>query len=268
MLKRFTHTMRVYGKLQLLHLAVSLEYEADFWIGIVGAVLRHTVGFFFIWVLFQRIPQIMNWTLWELVSLYALSIIPIGLVEIFYDGQWRLPLLLNQGEFDRLLVRPVSPALQVITQLSSIHGLGSVLLGIILLAQAAHQLHLIWGIGHFVFLIATLFSSFLIIGSINFISNCTSFWDAADSSSLAVLAQNTIEFAKYPLDLYSRSVRLILTWMMPFAFISYYPGLILLGKTEVYRWIGYGAPLVGPGMVLITWIVWHRSLRNYQGVGH
>jgi len=110
-LSRLAYNARIYGKLQLVHLRAHLEYEADFWIGIVGVVLTHGAGFVFVWAFFSSVPSIAGWGLWDTAFLYALSIIPRGLVEILCDGQWNLRMLVNRGEFDRLLVRPISPAL-------------------------------------------------------------------------------------------------------------------------------------------------------------
>lgn len=268
MLAKLLHHLRIYSRLQLLHLQIYLEYEADFWVGIVGAFLRHTTGFVFIWAVFSRVPQIKGWNLWEMLCLYALSIIPLGLVEVFYDGQWRLVPLVSQGEFDRLLIRPISPALQVITQISSIHGFGSVILGIVLLGQAVTHLHLNWRGGEYIFLIATLINSAVLLGSLNFISNCWVFWDPAPNMSFPLLLQNMAEFAKYPLDIYGKLVQTIVTWVLPFAFVSYYPGVILLGKPIEAVWLGYLAPLSGPVTVFITFIIWRKSLARYQGAGH
>ncbi len=168
-----------------------------------------------------------GWNIWQIVFLYALALIPKGLTELLFNGQWQLRLLVNRGEFDRLLVRPLSPALQVSTQVCGIHGLGSVLLGVIVLNRAAQSLHLSWA-----------------------------WW------------QYGIEFAKYPLTLYGRFLQILVTWVLPFAFVSYYPGLILLSQTGAQAQVGYLSPLAGPVMALVASVVWHRGLARYQGTGH
>ncbi len=266
--RRFARTARIYGKLQLMHLRTYLEYEADFWIGILGVVLTHGAGLVFVWTLFQHIPQVAGWNMWEIAFLYALSIIPRGLVELLCDGQWRLRLLVNRGEFDRLLVRPISPALQVITQISSIHGFGSVLLGLVILVRAASELDLAWGVWQYGFLVVTLLNAVVLIGSINFATNCIAFWDPAANSAFPFMVQNSLEFAKFPINLYGRLVQGLITWVLPFAFVSYYPGVVLLGRTGEHQWLGYAAPLAGPAVAFIATLVWRRGLTRYQGTGH
>ena len=257
--------LRLYFRLQVLHLQVFMEYEADFWIGIVGAALRHSAGFVFIWALFQSVPEVKGWSMWEIAFLYGLSVIPSGLVEVFYDGQWELRRLINQGEFDRLLLRPLSPALQVITQMSNVHGFGPVLLGALVLLKAGLELKLSWTVGQGLFLVATLLSATLIIGSLNYITNCMAFWDQAATAALPLMVQNALEFAKYPLTLYGRVMQVLVTWVLPLTFVSYFPGLVLLDKSPSP--LSYAAPLAGPVMIVITSLFWKSSLAQYQGTG-
>jgi ABC-2 type transport system permease protein len=268
MLSRVARNARIYGKLQMVHLRAHLEYEADFWIGIVGVALTHGAGFVFVWALFSRVPSVAGWSLWDVAFLYALSIIPRGLVEILCDGQWALRALVNRGEFDRLLIRPISPALQVVTLYVSIHGFGSVILGSVILLRAVYELALAWSLWHVLFLVATLISSVLLIGSVNFATNCIAFWDPSATGTFPFMVQNFMEFAKFPLSLYDRLVRVLVTWVIPFAFVSYYPGIALLNKAGDDVWLGYFAPLAGPAALLITNLVWRRGLGRYQGTGH
>jgi ABC-2 type transport system permease protein len=267
-LGRSAHLLRIYFKLQLLHLRVPLEYEADFWIGLVGSLLTNGSGFVFVWVLLSRIPEIQGWSLWQIALLYALAIIPSGMVELFADGAWNLRHLVNSGEFDRILVRPISPVLQVATQVASIHGLSSVLLGGYLLLRAVHEAPIELTIGRLLLLGLTLLSSTLMIASIDLITTSVVFWDNSRNSSFSFLVRNAGEFAKFPLTAYGRPVQIFLTWILPFAFTSYFPGAVLLGKTEVAPLLGYSAPAAGLVVAAVASLVWRAGLQRYQGTGH
>ncbi len=265
--RRLVHTLRIYGKLELLHLRVHLEYEADFWIGLVGSTLQAATGFVFVWVLLSRVPQVAGWTLWEVAFLYALVITARGFREVLCDGVWALRRLVNGGEFDRILVRPISPVLQVITQMSAIFGFGGVLLGLWIIARASSELGLAWDAGRVAFVCLSIVSSVMIIGAIDLATNCIAFWEPASTSSFPFLVFSFSEFAKYPLTLYGRLVQVFLTWVLPFAFVSYYPGSVLLGKPVEPAWLGWLSPLAGPIAALAAGVVWQASLRRYQGTG-
>ena len=267
MFERLQRLVRIYFRLQLLHLRSQLEYEADFWVGIFGAAMRHVAGFLFIWAVFHQVPQVQGWTLWELLFLYALAIIPMGLVELFYDGPWQLTELINEGRLDRVLLRPLPAGLQVVTEASSLHGLGSVLLGLVLLVRAGAELHLTLAVWQYAFVVVSLVGSMLLIGSLFFITQCLAFWEPSTTMSLSMLVQEMTALARFPVTLYDQLFRVLLTWVIPFAFISYFPGLVLLGRPEANPWLGYGSPLAGVVVTFVAARVWGFSLKFYQGAG-
>lgn len=268
MRERFGRLLRFYVRLQFLQIRIYFEYRADFWIGIFGMLLTQGTGLVFIWVLFQRVPTVGGWSVWEIALLYALAIIPRGLTDFLFNGQWQLRQLVNTGEFDRLLLRPLSPALQVITQACGIQGIGSVALGIVVLVTALQKLNLSWGWWQDGFLLATTVSAVLLISSIDLATNCIAFWDPSASSAFPFSIQYCIEFAKYPVTLYGRLIQIFITWILPFAFVSYYPGLVLLNKAGNLLWPEYVTLLIGPLMALLCAAIWRYGLARYQGVGH
>jgi ABC-2 type transport system permease protein len=262
------HHARIYLKLIVLQQRAHLEYEADFWIMVVGATLRHVPGFVFVWVLFGRIPDVAGWTMWEIAFLYGLVTLPMGLREVLFDGMWRLRLVVNRGEFDRFLVRPISPAMQVVAQLSSVFGLGVAALGAYVVGRAAAELGLRWEPWQYAFLVVVVLSSVVLIASVDFATNSIAFWEPSANSAFPYLVHNTLELARFPVTLYGRLVQIAVTWVVPFAFVSYFPGSVLLGRPEANAWLGYGAPLAALAAFTAAALVWNRGLARYQGAGH
>lgn len=268
-LSRYLHFIYIYRRLLLVHIRTHLEYEADFWIGVVGLLLTQVVGLIFLSVLFDYIPEVKGWRIWEVIFLYALTVMSSGLVEIFYVGHWRLRRLVNTGEFDRLLVRPMPPALQLITQDSNIDGFGSITLGGILIWQASQKIPIYWNSALILFFILSLISSVIIIGSINFVTNCiAAFWSGASNSSFPFIIANFREFVKYPITLYSHFMQIMLTWVLPFAFISFHPSSVILQKPGSQFWVGCLTPIIGIIVAFVTKFIWKLGLLRYQGTGN
>jgi len=262
------HTLAIYLKLQLVHLRSHLEYEADIWTGVVGLALTHGAGFVFVWVVFAQIPSVAGWSFGEVGLLFALALIPRSLVTVLCDGPWLLGQLVNRGELDVLLVRPISPAVQVMTQLASVSGFGSLLLGGAILHWSIRMLGLDWSVWQWGFVALTIGSSTVLIGAIIFATNCTVFWNDSPNTSFAFLVQQTLEFVKFPLTLYGQVAQFVLTWVVPFAFVSYFPSLVLLERRDGSWWLGYGTPVAASVVVLGAALIWWRALRRYQSVGH
>jgi ABC-type uncharacterized transport system permease subunit len=53
-----------------------------------------------------------------------------------------------------------------------------------------------------------------------------------------------------------------------FAFVSYFPALILLGKLHSNLWIAYVAPVIGLLAVCVAALLWRRGLVQYQSAGN
>lgn len=254
--------------LQSIQLRTIVEYRGDFWIGILGATLMHGAGLVFISALFSRIPEIAGWTVWEVAILYGLALIPRGLTELFCDGPWTLRAKVNSGEFDRILVRPISPALQAATQLASIHGLGQLTLGTIVLLIGASRSGMDWTPWTIPFLLLVVLSSAVMLGALNYLVNMVGFWEPSTQSALPTMYAMMIDFGKFPLDIYNVVIRFVVTVVAPYAFVSYFPGLFLLGKDTPWRWLGLATPLVAAIVVALTAWLWRKALNRYQGVGH
>jgi ABC-2 type transport system permease protein len=265
---RILRIVRLYLKLQLIQLRTVVEYRGDFWIGILGATLMHGAGLVFISALFSRIPEIAGWTVWEIAILYGLALIPRGITELLCDGPWTLRGKVNNGEFDRLLVRPVSPALQTATQLASIHGLGQLMLGLVAVLIGASRSGMEWSLWKLGFLLIVVISSSVMLGAINYLVNMIGFWEPSTQSAIPTMYATMIDFAKFPLDMYNVVIHVIVTVVAPYAFVSYFPGLLLLGKDTPWRWMGLATPFATAIVVGITAWLWHKALNRYQGVGH
>ena len=259
---------RLYLTLQMAQLRAAVEYRADFWIGIVGAMLQQAAGLVFISALFAQIPEVAGWTVWNVAILYGLAMIPKGITELFCDGPWLLRTKVNTGEFDRVLVRPVSPALQSATAIASIHGLGQLVLGLVVLGMGMSRSQLAFDWWTVPFLLLVIASATVMIGALNYIINMIGFWEPSAQSALPTMVALMVDFAKFPLDVFNLVIRGLVTVVVPYAFISYFPALLLLDRDTSWRWLGLVTPLVAALVVAVTAWLWSKALDRYQGVGH
>ena len=259
---------KIFFRLQLVRLRVQMEYEADFWLGIAGVLLTQIANFTFVWVIFGLVPSVLGWTLWEAAFLYALLIIPRGLVDLLCDGAWHTPWYVHLGWFDRILLRPVPVVLQVFSLSSRIHGLGHFILGGALLIGASLHLPVSWTPLHVLMLLGVLVNSLFILGSVVLVANSSSFWEKSPNNSFAIFMSYMSDAVQVPLPIYGPVVKAVLTWIVPFAFVSYYPTCLLLGKPVQPSWLPWMIPLSGPATALVASILWRRGVARYESVGH
>lgn len=81
-----------------------------------------------------------------------------------------------------------------------------------------------------------------------------------------MLAQNVSEFSKYPTSIYGTGLQILITFLLPFAFTSYYPSVFVLGMDNSF--VYWGGTLIATAVcLLITGLFWKYGLSKYQSAG-
>jgi ABC-2 type transport system permease protein len=79
-----------------------------------------------------------------------------------------------------------------------------------------------------------------------------------------------VTLAQYPIDIYDEWLRRFLAYIVPLAFVAYFPSLFILGKPDPLgtpSWIAFVSPLVGLAAALVASAVWRFGVRHYQSAG-
>lgn len=261
--------MRRYASLYLdflrLNVRASLEYRADFLVGLLSTVFMQGAQILALFLVMRQIPALKGWSIDELLLMFGLITVARSLNHMFGDNLWRLGwLYVRTGDFDRYLLRPVNPLFHFIADRFCQDGVGYLLVGVALIVKASLGLGLVWTpLTVLTALLATLGGA-LIFFSINLITASSAFW-ITESLPVTLGVFMTHEVAQYPLNLYGRGVTLILTFVLPYGLISYYPAqAIARGEFGPLAW---GAPLAGGVLLALGTACWTAGLRRYGSAG-
>jgi ABC-2 type transport system permease protein len=244
-----------------------LAYEADFVVMLFSAVIVQIAGFLFIWTIFQRIPTINGWTMWQVVMMYALIFVTEGVGSLFFEGTWRLSNLVYTGQFDQMLVRPMSPIVQVLANAVGFNGLGNIVTGLVLIVIGILNTPVQWTPGRLLMLIILIASAATIRVAINLGSAASAFWVKAPWSMVPMFVHQLGEFAKYPITIYSVAVQALIVIAVPFAFVSFFPTAFIFG-VEAWSIQGLLTPLVAIYSVVMAVWLFRVGLRRYESSGH
>lgn len=263
--KRFFYYLRLFPYFVSRSLQARMAYKVDFFLGVGASILMQLLGFVFIWTIFQNIPDINGWGFYQMAFVYGMAAIPLGLNEFLFAGTWAVPRYIGEGSLDRLLLRPLSTIFSIMAADVTLHGLGSVLFGLAVCIYSLVQLELVLSPLMVLFWICAILCGTLIQYALNMLMATLSFW-VINSQSAMVLVQNISEFSKYPIAIYQKGLQLFLSFVVPYAFCSFYPSSFLLGvHTDLIYWAG---PFLAAGvMLLISWAFWRFALSQYQSAG-
>jgi ABC-2 type transport system permease protein len=262
--------LRIYFKLIQISMKGRMQYRADFITGIISILLLNTIQLGLISILVSRFVHINGWGVWDLVLLYGMWMLGHSVYSLLF---WHLNTMedhLIRGTFDQFLVRPISPLVQFLGREIQYMGIGDIVVGVSCLTLAYTKLGLHWGGGEWVFLILAVVAGTMIEFSMSWIMACLAFWFGRSQTAFFVLVRLNLLTQQYPVDIFGGWFRVIVTGLLPVAFMNYYPSLVLLGKTdtigELY-WLAYMSPVVAILLVLLSSQIWRLAIRRYSSSG-
>ena len=257
--------IRLYPRYLKQAIKAHMEYNVDFFMGAAASVSGHLAALFFLAILYQRVPAIGGWTQWEVILLYGISILSRSIASMLFQGVWSISQLISRGELDKLLVRPVWPLLQVLGSAFGVQGLGHLVSGGAMVILAGFHLGSVWNLRGIFWLILAVLSGCVILISILLIAECVSFWTGGRQTNLPYLAYQLGELGRYPMEVYPWPVQFLITWIIPFAFGTYYPVAAILNKPGAY--LAFLSPAMAAAILVLAVAVWRAGLRSYSGTG-
>lgn len=247
------------------NIKTMLEYRTDLIIGAFSTLVTQFYGIFFVWIIFENIKQIHGWTFYEITFVYGLLTLAKGIDMFFFDNLHALGFeYVKEGKFDIFMIRPISSLFQLVASHVQQDGLGLVFLGIIVVSKSLIELKITLGILDILLLIIFILSGAAIISAINLIFATTGF--KTMNSHVIMNSVNSFQgFALYPIAIYPKFIGFILTWILPYAFVSFYPADYFLNKQ-------YGIlSVLTPAIAIILWVIalkiWDLGLKNYESTG-
>ncbi len=249
----------------------GMEYRTDFVLETLFGLIREATGFALIWVILARFEDLAGWSLGEVAFLYGLRVTMHGLVSLATGNIWSLEFRVREGEFDRYLVRPAPPLLQLLTERVPLSAFGELVGGPALFLAANSLVDVAWTPRAVLYLLLALAGGALLELAIRVLIVSFSFRALRVNALMAIMDDIFSEFGTYPLGIFSVTLQFLLTFGIPVAFMAYFPAAVLLGRTEeilVPPILTYGAPLAGVLWMAIALRVFHRELRHYKSAGH
>ncbi|HVU77384.1 MAG TPA: ABC-2 family transporter protein [Gaiellaceae bacterium] len=248
----------------------QLQYRGSFALDLSGSFLISFLDFFAVLIVFHNVDRLGSWNVHEVALLYAISMVSFALTDLVIGHLDLLPQKVRDGTFDVLLVRPRSTLLQVAALDFQLRRLGKALQGVIVLVYALAHLHVAWTAGRVVMLVLTIPTGVVLFSAVWVAGVCIVFWtvDGGEFTNAFTYGGNFL--TEYPIDIYSRWTRRILAYVVPLAFVAYFPCLYILDKPDPL-----GLPdflqFSGPVVAALAWIaavsLWGLAMRRYRSAG-
>lgn len=261
----FRFYFQIYIKILSQDLKSKMSYRADFFVSTIGMILTNVAGFVSFWIMFQNFPSIMGWTYNEMLFMYGFSLIALTPVQCLFDNNWSLRYYVYSGDFIKYCFRPINLFFYYMSEVFDIKGIGQFLFGLGTLIYAWNTLGLGMSAVIFIKLIIGLVTASLFMIALMNAAAATCFW-IVNSGYVMMTAFRFKDYAVYPVTIFNPIFKFLFTFVIPIAFIAYYPSLLFLRPNEVplLTWL---SPFIGIAFFLVSYLIWMKGAKSYSGTG-
>ena len=254
-----------------LNLKAQMEYRINFVMSIFHISILQLGNLGLIWIVLNRFQTLIEWTFGEIAFLVGLRLLSHGLFTLFLpEIHWGLSNYIVRGEFDRFLLKPVNPLFLLITNSILLNGITDFSSGIVILWIATKSLELNWTFSNLLMLLVVVFSGLLIELSAYLATSSVSFWVTNLQTLNFITFQFHEQYILYPVSIYGKPIQYFLTFIIPFAFINFYPSAYFLNKPSsllFHPYFAYITPVVALISFGMAYLIWKRGILAYQSTG-
>ena len=257
--------MKLYFNSLALHLKSELEYRMSFIISFLSQILIFFTYYFVIIALFSKFNNIKGFTLYEVLLCFSIIQFGFAFNEVFARGIDKFDKLIIEGGFDRLLLRPKNLILQVLCSDGDFVKVSRLIQAIIVLVIALINLKVELTFLKVICLILMLMASCVIFFGIFLLAASYCFMTVQGLEVRNVFTDGGKHMAQYPIGVFKKGFVFFFTFIIPYAFVNYYPLLYFIGKNDNI-WYAF-SPIVVFLYLIPCFIVFYMGVKKYEGSG-
>lgn len=252
-------------------LLTIVEYPSNILGWVIANPIQFLLGFATIKFVVEQFGGINGWSYGQLAFLYGISVLSHAFSMIFFVQGWFMGFFVIEGEFDRFLTRPLSVLYQFFFTNINVFGFTDLIPGILVFLYGCVQTGFSFTASNLVGIMALLTGATLIRGGIYILLGTTSFWTKSANDFGQFVQEIFDKTTMYPLSMYPEAMQLILTFLIPIGWVSFYPVSELMGMETAFSaggmgvWITLGAGIV---TMIAAGLVFRIGLRRYESAGN
>lgn len=253
--------IRVWRRLVINSFSAFASNRLDSFSYLAGKLIRFGFFWLFIVSIFHFTDTLAGYNKYEVLLFFLTFNLVDVLSQVLFRGIYMFKSAVNRGKFDFTLTKPINPLFYSLSRLTDLMDL--IFLGPIigLLIYVIVKLPISLSIAPIAIYFATLFLALILTLSIHIISAAVTII-TIESDQVIWFYRESMTLGRFPMDVYSQTVQLIFTFIMPIFIIVAFPARALLGL--VTKPLFAAAILVTLVFFLFSLIIWQYALRQYS----
>ncbi len=262
--------LTVYRRLAGASIRGQLAYPLSFTLQCVGQAVAQATDLVLILALFSHIRSMGGFDAREVLVIYGIAGVAFGFADMIVGQLDSLPSYIREGRLDALLLRPLSALGQICASEVAMRRIGRILTALVTLTYALSTVGVEWTPQRVALVVIAPVAATVILCSIWVVACSVAFWVIEGREIANSVTYGSSMFTAYPLGVFSSWLRRLMGFLVPGAFVAYFPTLALLGKPDplgLPAFLQWSSPVVAVAAALVATVVWRFALRHYRGTG-
>jgi ABC-2 type transport system permease protein len=245
-----------------------MQYKMDFIASSITYGLIMVIDYLLLSLILYRFDHVKGWGIYEIGLLYGIASVGISLYRMFAPEIHDFERYMIHGEFDSLLIRPVSPLFLLLSRNLDLNRIGGVFQGILILGVS------LWGLYRhgsltlllIIYLPISLITAMIICLSLGLMTATVAFWIQQVKELQVFTIYAPYNAANYPINIYPAWLKALFFTVIPVAFVNYVPVIYLLEKGGKWYYL-----ILSPAVALLLFFIslsfWNIGIRHYHSTG-
>ncbi|SFS35758.1 ABC-2 type transport system permease protein [Marininema halotolerans] len=245
-----------------MNMKMALMYRANFFLNVLDSIVWFAITLLFFHTIFGQVTTIKGWDFNKLMLLIGTAeLVKSMLFVLFIENLAGLPRMVNSGDIDGILLKPINSQFYVSLRRFDFGNFGNILPALFLIGYSCYQIgtpFLSFNTLVYVFLVLC---SILLAYAIWFSVMTLSIWlQQIDGMHEFFLSAMTL--MRFPQSIYKGIGRLLFVFLIPIVTITNVPVSILLNGVNINHLILFIVSTIF--YVLFSIFFWKYSLRWYS----
>ena len=248
----------------------AAQYRTSLVVLSVVSVIWAALEFAAVAIVFTAIDRLAGFSLAEVAFLYGTAATSLAIANLLLGNLERVGLRVRDGSLDAMLVRPISPLVQLAANDFQIRRFGRVAQAAVVLVIAITAIDVQWTPDRVLLIPAMVLAGAVIFGSIFVLGGAFQIMANDAAEVMNAFTYGGQQMTQYPLAVYGRDVLRIVTFLIPLAFINWYPALRILSHPDplgLPTVLQFAAPLVAVLFAGVAAVAWRAGLSRYTSTG-
>lgn len=227
----------------------------------IGKFIRLFMSLLFFFLIRGQVSKFGDYTIDQMLVFYLTYQFIDTLAQVFFRGVYLFSDQVRTGEFDFLLLKPISPLFRALTGKPDINDVMFIFPSTLLSFYLISRLDIHISLFSSFWFLALLLNSFLIITAFHILVLVVGIL-TTEVDGVIWMYRDLTHLGQFPVNVYLRPLREILFFLIPVGMMITIPSQVLLGLTT-----SYDLSLVftiGISFFIISYLLWRWSLKRYS----